>query len=90
MKIMNSGRILLGALIGFACGATIGILFAPDKGSDIRGKIVERGEDYLDSVKLRLNSLLDSISGMYNGGKVEVSHIGHNGGSKVKVSKTRS
>ena len=70
---MNSGKVFLGVLGGIAAGAVIGILFAPDKGSDIRSKIVKQGEDYLDSVKERFNSLLDSISGMYNGGKVETS-----------------
>ncbi len=72
---MNSGKVVLGALVGVAAGALIGILFAPDKGSEIRSKIVKQGEDYLDSIKGRFNSLLDSISGMYNGGKAETSHV---------------
>ena len=76
---MNSGKIILGVLGGLAAGALIGVLFAPDKGSDSRHKIVKKGEDYLDSVKNRFNSLLDTITGKYNGGKVEVSDIGGNG-----------
>lgn len=81
---MNSGKIIIGALAGLAAGALIGILFAPDKGSDSRSKIVNQGEDYLDSVKRKFNSLLDSISGKFNGGKVDVSNIGENGKTNSK------
>ncbi len=73
---MNSGKVILGALAGLTAGALIGILFAPDKGSESRNKIVKKGEDYLDSVKHKFNSLLDSISGKYNGGKVDVTDSG--------------
>lgn len=73
---MNSGKVILGALAGLTAGALIGILFAPDKGSESRSKIVKKGEDYLDSVKQKFNSLLDNISGKYNGGKVDVTDSG--------------
>jgi gas vesicle protein len=73
---MNSGKVILGALAGLAAGALIGVLFAPDKGTESRSKIVKKGEDYLDSVKNRFNSLLDSISGKYNGGRVDVTDSG--------------
>ena len=70
---MNSGKIVLGALAGLAAGALIGVLFAPDKGSESRSKIIKNGEDYLDSVKGKFNSLLDSMAGKMNGGKAEIS-----------------
>ena len=73
---MNSGKVILGALAGIAAGALIGILFAPDKGSESRNKIVKKGEDYLDSVKEKFNSILDTIAGKFNGGKIEVADIG--------------
>lgn len=75
---MSSGKVILGAVAGLAAGAVIGILFAPDKGSESRHKIVKKGEDYLDSVKRKFNGLLDTISGKYNGGKVKVSDIDEN------------
>jgi gas vesicle protein len=75
---MNSGKIILGALAGIAAGALIGVLFAPDKGSESRHKIVKKGEDYLDSVKKKFNTLLDTISGKADGGKVTVSDINAN------------
>jgi gas vesicle protein len=82
---MNSGKIILGALAGIAAGALIGVLFAPDKGSDSRHKIVKKGEDYLDSVKNKFNSLLDTISGKYNGGRVDVADSGVNGNSEETI-----
>ena len=82
---MNSGKIILGALAGLAAGALIGVLFAPDKGSESRQKIVKKGEDYLDSVKNKFNSLLDTISGKYNGGRVDVADSGGNGRSEETV-----
>ena len=59
---MRPQRIIIGTLVGLAAGALIGILFAPDKGSEVRGKIAKRGEDTLDSIKSSFNSLLDGIS----------------------------
>lgn len=82
---MNSGKVILGALAGLAAGALIGVLFAPDKGSDSRHKIVKKGEDYLDSVKNKFNSLLDTISGKYNGGRVDVANNSGNGNSEETI-----
>ena len=63
---MNSGKIILGTLAGVTAGAMIGILFAPDKGSDSRNRIIRRGADYLGSAKEKANSLLDNASGKFN------------------------
>lgn len=55
---MSTGRIILGTLAGLAAGAVIGILFAPDKGTSTRKKIVDRGEDYVENLKGKINTLL--------------------------------
>jgi gas vesicle protein len=83
---MNSGKVFLGALAGLAAGALIGVLFAPDKGSESRNKIIKEGEDFLDSIKKEFNSLLDSISGKFDGGRAVVSDIAE----KVNASFKRS
>jgi len=60
---MSRGKIILGILAGTAAGALIGILFAPDKGTETRKKIVHKGEEYVDNLKEKVNGLLR------NGGK---------------------
>ena len=54
---MNTGKIVLGALAGLAVGAALGILFAPEKGSTTRKRITDRGDDYLDELTTKINSL---------------------------------
>lgn len=55
---MSTGRIIFGTLAGLAAGTVIGILFAPDKGTSTRKKIVDRGEDYVENLKGKINTLL--------------------------------
>jgi gas vesicle protein len=55
---MSTGRIILGVLAGLAAGTAIGILFAPDKGTATRKRIVDKSEDYVDELKEKINSLL--------------------------------
>jgi gas vesicle protein len=82
---MKTGNVVIGTLAGLAAGALIGVLFAPDKGSESRHKIVKKSEDYMDSIKRRFNSLLDTISGKYNGGRVDVADVHENGSSEDTV-----
>ena len=72
---MNAGKVFLGVLAVVTAGALLCVLFAPDKGSDIRSKIIKEGEDYLDSVKGKFNSLLDNMAGKFNGGKADISDV---------------
>ena len=62
---MKSGKIVLGLLAGVAAGAVLGILFAPDKGSNTRKKIVNKGEGYANDVKDKFNEALDAINNKY-------------------------
>jgi gas vesicle protein len=55
---MSRGRIIIGVLAGLAAGTLIGILFAPDKGSETRKKIINKGEDYVDNLKEKINGIL--------------------------------
>ena len=48
---MNSSKIVLGVLGGIAAGAIAGILFAPEKGSKTRKKILNKGKDFSDEMK---------------------------------------
>lgn len=58
---MNTGKTLLGVIAGVAIGATLGILFAPEKGSETRKKISKKGEDYADDLKDRFYEFMESL-----------------------------
>ena len=59
----NSSLKMIGALlVGAAIGGTLGILFAPDKGSDTRKKICKKSENEVDALKDKFNDFLDSIA----------------------------
>ena len=68
---MSKGNVIFGVLAGMAAGAVLGILFAPEKGTETRKKIVHKGEDYVDGLKERINSILNN--GSKRGEKVKES-----------------
>lgn len=47
----NTGKIITAVAAGAAAGAVLGILFAPDKGSETRKKINEQGKKIAEGVK---------------------------------------
>lgn len=60
--IMKSGKVLLGLLAGLATGAVIGVLLAPDKGSETRKKFVKKGDDLSDNIKQKFNNFIDNLA----------------------------
>lgn len=63
---MKNSKTLIGILGGVAIGATLGILFAPDKGSNTRKKIAKKSTDATDDLKEKLNGIANSFSEKYN------------------------
>ena len=59
---MSAGKMLLGIMAGAAAGAVLGILFAPDKGTETRRKIAEKSDDYVNDMKNKFNGLMDTLS----------------------------
>ncbi len=80
---MSSGKVILGVLVGVAAGAALGVLFAPDKGSETRRKIVEAGEDYADAVKEKFNQMVDNMNEKFEKVKEDVDK-GVSGAKKAK------
>jgi gas vesicle protein len=59
---MSAGKTMLGVLAGFAAGALVGVLLAPEKGTDTRKKLTKLGEDYAGDLTDKFNELKDQIT----------------------------
>lgn len=64
---METGKILLGTLAGIAIGAVVGVLLAPDKGSETRKKITKKGTEYKDGLKEKYDGLKDKYNDLVDG-----------------------
>jgi len=85
---MSSGKLLLGVLAGVAAGAALGILFAPDKGTETRKKITKKGEDYVDGIKEKFNGLIDDLTKKMDGVQAKANEMAGDAKSKVENMKT--
>ncbi len=61
---METGKVLLGALAGVAIGAIVGVLMAPDKGSETRRKLAQKGSDLTGGLKEKYSGLKDKYNTM--------------------------
>ncbi|MFD1001085.1 YtxH domain-containing protein [Ohtaekwangia kribbensis] len=64
---MNNGKAILAVLAGVAAGAALGVLFAPDKGSDTRKKISRKGEDLANALSDKIDDRFDELLAVVSG-----------------------
>jgi gas vesicle protein len=64
---MSRVNVAIGAVAGIAVGALLGVLYAPDKGTETRRKISTKSKDTADSIKHKFSDIAHNISG--NGSK---------------------
>ena len=80
---MSSGKVLLGLLAGVAIGATLGILFAPEKGIKTRSLISKKSDDYAEELEQQLTKFLENFSTKLETVKEDVVHVAENGKTKA-------
>ena len=72
---MSKGNVVLGTLAGLAIGAIAGILFAPAKGSITRKQIMNKGDDYVEDLKSKVDELSDSLTDKFESTKKDVENL---------------
>lgn len=62
---MKSSKVVAGIITGLAIGASIGVLFAPDKGDKTRKKIASGTKDAKDKLKESFDDFIEIASEKY-------------------------
>lgn len=81
---MKNSDVVVGILGGLAVGAILGVLFAPDKGSNTRRKIAEKGTDLKDNLKGNFNDFVVSIDDQYSNFTSNAEDVIEEGKSKLE------
>ncbi len=60
----DNSKVLIGLLAGLAAGAALGLLFAPDKGSETRDKLSQSLKELGDTIKDKAADEINNLSSL--------------------------
>lgn len=60
----DNSKVVIALLAGLAAGAALGLLFAPDKGSETRDKLNQSLKDLGDAIKDKAADEISNLSGL--------------------------
>lgn len=64
--------LVAGIVAGAAAGAVLGILYAPDKGTETRKKIGQKGEELRDTLKQKFEGAKHQANDLIDKGKSKI------------------
>lgn len=62
---MSESKVVVALLAGLAAGAALGILFAPDAGTETRDKLAESLNDLNGAIKDLASEQIEKIAGLF-------------------------
>jgi len=60
----DNSKVLVGLLAGLAAGAALGLLLAPEKGSDTRDKLSQSLKDLADSIRDKAADEINNLTSL--------------------------
>lgn len=91
MKIMNTtSKVIAATLAGVATGIAIGLLFAPDKGTETRRKLSEGCSDLSDTLRDKISDLVGTAKEEFNYARDKASDLARRATGKAQSMKAEA
>lgn len=86
----DNGKVLSALLLGAAAGAVMGLLFAPEKGSNMRKKIQGEAEDLMDELSEKVKEAKETLAGLKGKAKSAAEELKDKAMSKAEQMKAEA